>query len=287
MASRILERQRLRLGRSSSLDPPDSPLRRRRQPQWAQSHAPYTSDDDDYDEAPGSQTSRLGENDREALVGGGTRGRSLLKGEGTAMFFKGAGGGRGGVRSLSSPAAVGWNCKDRKTIGSIRSSNSNIVIGPGFGGGVGEGERESGLKHPTGTATGTGTGTGIGTGNGKGNRGKGDEAAAGRRQRVTLPLTAQTCFKEERESFIRDLQVLHRQLEAKDRDRARREREHRAASARARAETRAAQERAEALRRGADDATAARAATEARMEAATEALARQTAAAEVRIKRMG
>lgn len=87
-------------------------------------------------------------------------------------------------------------------------------------------------------------------------------------------LTVQTCFKQEREAFIQDLQVLHRQLEAKDRDHARRERESQAACARARAETRAAQERAASLQKEADGAAATLAEAVARAGVASEGLDR-------------
>lgn len=87
-------------------------------------------------------------------------------------------------------------------------------------------------------------------------------------------LTMQTCFKQEREAFIQDLQVLHRQLEAKDRDHARREREIQAACARARAEARAAQERAASLQKETDGAAAALAAATARAGLASEGLDR-------------
>lgn len=87
-------------------------------------------------------------------------------------------------------------------------------------------------------------------------------------------LTMQTCFKQEREAFIQDLQVLHRQLEAKDRDHARRERESQAACARARADARAAQERTVSLQKDADGAAAALAAAVARAGAASEGLDR-------------
>lgn len=85
-------------------------------------------------------------------------------------------------------------------------------------------------------------------------------------------LTMQACFKQEREAFIQDLQVLHRQLEAKDRDHARRERESQAACARARAEARAAQERAASLQKEADGAAAALAAAVARAGVASDGL---------------
>lgn len=87
-------------------------------------------------------------------------------------------------------------------------------------------------------------------------------------------LTMQTCFRQEREAFIRDLQVLHRQLDAKDKDHARRQRESQAACAQARAETRSAIERTVLLQKEAEDAAAARAEAEARASVAVEGLDR-------------
>lgn len=87
-------------------------------------------------------------------------------------------------------------------------------------------------------------------------------------------LTMQTCFKQEREAFIRDLQVLHRQLEAKDRDHARRQKENEAACALARTETRTAIERTFSLRKEAEDAATAQAEAEARTAVAVEGLDR-------------
>lgn len=154
------------------------------------------------------------------------------------------------MRCLSSPA---------EAPGDIRRDRSNYTRSGGFGSSgrvvaVGEGQRD---------------------GNPKGN------GAPGRGRTVS---TIQTCFREEREAFIRDLQVLHRQLEAKDRARVRCEQEHQASRARARSEARAAQERVEALQAEVDEAVAAKAVAEARTETGKEGLDRQTAAVEVRTR---
>lgn len=106
----------------------------------------------------------------------------------------------------------------------------------------------------------------------------GGGAAAAAAGDGTSMLTMQTCFRQERESFIRDLQVLHRQLDAKDRDHARRDAESQAAFSRARAEARAARERAASLRKEAEAAAAARAVAEARVGVAAEELDRWVAA---------
>lgn len=284
MACMILERQRLRLGRSSSLEPPDARARRRgrtrprhdRRPP-AEHRTGYTRDDDgdDYDDdvdeaaAGGSSSSTLprpahldrgleldcinGGGGGGARVRGRTRLRASIPSDRTVPTHAlgGGGGGRGGAsrggdltRSLSSPAAP---CRRAKF-------HNSASRGGGFGGSGGGGSVSTTTKAPQ------------------------------RERRPTTSATVgtvQTCFKEERESFIRDLQVLHRQLEVKDRDRARREGEHRAAGARARADVRAAQERAETLGGELEVAAAARVAAEARAEALAEGLDKQASEAEV------
>lgn len=92
----------------------------------------------------------------------------------------------------------------------------------------------------------------------------------------------QQCFKDERASFIRDLQVLHRQLEAKDRESSRREKECRAAVARARLEARSAKEQADVLRAEAEKAVAARATVEATAQDLNDTVGKHSANAEVK-----
>ncbi|CAM9689967.1 unnamed protein product [Scytosiphon promiscuus] len=272
VASRILERQRLRLEEGGLSDLHAQALGERQQQRGLLEHGEIKHGDAgddtgcDEDGQLAKSTPFLGEgsrgvNYREAEVGasfppgpGGRRGRSHLRPPVAGRAAAGntganaadspplsnTAGGAGGrdsspVRCLSSPAAVG----SRRAIPGDTSSNSNS-------GGVTHARR----RCPSG-AHGGAIPTG-GAGNLKeGARGLGFSTGAVR-SRSAGPrnvegtagmLTMQTCFKEEREAFIRDLRVLHRQLEAKDREHARRERESQAAFARARSEGRAAQER--------------------------------------------
>lgn len=254
VAGRLRERQRLRLGRSSSLESPD---RSRRRPQGG------------CVEGPGA-----GEESQSLHPHNGNVSEAAAEAEGATERD------RWRAATDDGPPANGGNSDGGGGVFSPwRSSRASGALAAGGG------DRDWGgsvvKSRPAGGSGGSGGPSGPGGGM-HDNRVRPLPARSRESvepQRVT---TIQTCFKDEREAFIRDLQVLHRQLEAKDRDRARREREHQAAGARAKAEAKAAQERSDAFRREAEEASVARSAAEARAEAAAESLDKQIAAAEVR-----
>lgn len=261
--------------------------------------------------APGSNGETLaragGDGDQEGVPGVGVRGRTRLRPSGgeigalTASTRTTAPGGTGGVvRCRSSPAGASRGHSAARDV--VRSSSDSVGLAAGrrvaSGGGVAgamaaEAQQEGGecgadsrglhKQHKQVHAGGT---HGQARPNGRSGRntptaarhssttptgggGGGATAADG-----TSMLTMQTCFRQERESFIRDLQVLHRQLDAKDRDHARRDAESQAALSRARADARAARERAASLQKEAEAAAAARAVAEARVGVAAEELDR-------------
>lgn len=314
VACRILERQRLRFEqRSSSLDSPGS-REPRKEAQQKISHrrwfdacgradndngngnddeltatvvpsrwlsSPMDMNGDGFCEAAAAEEGRKGQQQ--------ARGRKVLRRRresATTGPYSGddsyVGGGGRMTRSLSLPATTGGRKNSEQAIrnrnDTSRGSHTFHDVGLSYSG-VGSvsammAEASERSKATTPKVTGRGR-------NGREAKVETDHhPPRGGRGHTTI-LTMQTCFKEERESFIRDLQVLHRQLEAKDRDHARREREYRAAGVRTRAESRAAHERSDLIQREADEAAVVRQAAEARAETTTERLQEQTAAAEV------
>lgn len=356
VASRILERQRLRLGRSSSVDFSPSGSRRRRSPTSRCSASTTASADDGhngsnniaatdptiamtampsrarpirshpFEDAAGSDH-RLGAAlkpmaaMRAATVSRGrSRVRSLSGGRSATVPYGGGNGDRdsgGVVRCIVSPAVqASGEQQDRQAITTADVNVSRIADGvhvdirnsddrevdrrpgvraiaaatlaaekerlrtsaEGDGALVTSGDRRWVVRRDSG---GRGGGRGRHIGRENCTRKRTTSLLRNSTGNGTRALTLQTCFKEERESFIRDLQVLHRQLESKDRDHARREKELLDVRARARAEARTAQVRADTLLKEVEEATAGRTVAEANAEAVTEGLDRQTAVAEV------
>lgn len=255
VAGRLRERQRLRLGRSSSLESPD---RSGRRPQGGFVEGPDAGEESHFSLHPDN-----GNVSEAAAEAEGATERDRWRAA-TGDDPPANGGNSGVGRGVFSP----W-------------LSSRVAGGLAAGGGDRDWGGSVVKSRPAGGSGGSGGPGGPGGGM-HDNRVRPLPARSRESvepQRVT---TIQTCFKDEREAFIRDLQVLHRQLEAKDRDRARREREHQAAGSRAKAEAKAAQERSDAFRREVEEASVARSAAEARAEAAAESLDKQVAAAEVR-----
>lgn len=273
MAQRILERQRVRLRRYASLEPQAKRSAKAiRVGNGRDAGRNYV--DEDLTASPSSSCvvssadiPRANGVDATAVRGRAT-GRTLFRptmGDSKVLGVGGDGGGSGMAlnyrRSRSSPALSTPG-------GSANSAKNEITPSKGAPcfpktrpltiGRAGErGEREEG-SHPRSVKKG------------------GDQSA------VRSSSIVQQCFKEERASFIRDLQVLHRRLEAKDRESARREKECRAAVARARLEARSAKEQADALRAEAEKAVAARATVEATAQDLNDTVDKYSANAEVK-----
>lgn len=246
VAQRILERQRTRLQRYASLEP-----KAKRSPEAIRvgngQDAGRNYVDKDPTASPSSTFIRSANGIDATAVRGRATGRTPFR---ATMGDSKALGVDSGRRSRSSPAL--------STSGGSKGAPCFPKTRPLAIGRAGErGEREGG-PYPRPVK-------------------KGGDQPAARSSSIV-----QQCFKEERASFIRDLQVLHRQLEAKDRESSRREKECRAAVARARLEARSAREQADVLRAEAEKAVAARAAVEATAQDLNDTVGKHSANAEVK-----